>query len=457
MNSVEHHGGRLASYSGTGNVRFTDNGVLMESTGHFEVSQFSSGQVTVNFVPMEPISPTRPEDGGGLYDGIRFSGKSLDGWSIETVDEVLYARTPWLFAPMIRHPYELSFHPLRLSARRDTASDGQYSRVRFLISNFLWHGKYENLPESLVVNAPHFSAVVEPVDNYLTVARRLVGFQGAEPTAYVSVESVSGIPVHIDEFTEFVDSLVYLFRLVTGNQVNWYFADATSVSTSEVRERVFHYAQTAPYSNTVVFSPLRAGYVSGVPKVDFHSLCEAFFGTGDTFVDRHILRNLIDYFTNSCDDRAYLEVRGLMASSLTELLAAKYTDAKGYSEVVPEDEFLTSMFPAIKSAIRDVPIPKDLRSRVVSHLRGAYRRSFRSRLRRLVRDFGLPLREQDLERIVEVRNLLVHSGAYPQESNHRDWLGDYRLVAWTNFCLLCRMIGYEGELPWHREGRRLEI
>ena len=457
MNSVEHHGARLASYSGIGNVRFTDNGVLTESRGHFEASQFSSGRVAVNFVPMEPISLTSPEDGGGLDDGIRFSGRSLDGWSIETVDEVLYARTPWLFAPVIRHPYELSFHPLRLSARRDTASDGQYSRVRFLISNFLWHGRYENLPESLVVNAPDFSAVVEPVDDYLAVARRLIGAKGTEPTAYVSVESVSGIPVHIDEFTEFVDSLVYLFRLVTGNQVNWYFADAISVATSEVRERVFHYAQTAPYSSTVVFSPLRAGYVSGVPKVDFHRLCETFFGTGDTFVDRHTLRNLIDYFTNACDDRAYLEIRGLMASSLAELLAAKYAEAKGYSEVVSEEEFLTNMLPAIKSAMRDVPIPKDLRSHVVSYLRGAYRRSFRSRLRRLVRDFGLPLREQDLERIVEVRNSLVHRGVYPQESDHRNWLGDYRLVAWTNFCLLCRMTGYEGELPWHREGRRLEI
>ena len=55
MNHVEHRGARLASYSGIGNMRFTDNGVLMESRGHFEASQFSSGRVAVNSVPMEPI------------------------------------------------------------------------------------------------------------------------------------------------------------------------------------------------------------------------------------------------------------------------------------------------------------------------------------------------------------------------------------------------------------------
>ena len=457
MKSVEQHGTPLATYSGVGDVRFTDSGTVMQSRGCFEAAQVSSGRVVVSFIPDDPISVSKTGDGDDLDDGIYFIGKDIDGWSIETCEVVLYAREPWLIARMTKHPYELSFHPLRLSARRDGVSDGRYSRVRFLISNFLWHGRSRGYPESIRVNAPGFSAVVEPVGDYREVAQRLVGAQGIEPTAYVSVERMTGVPVHLDEFIEFVESLVYLLRLVTGNQVNWYFAEASDDSTGEVFERIYNYALAAPYSNTVMFSPLRTGHVNDVPKVDFPGLSEAFFESCDAVVDRHALRSLIDYFTNACDDRTYLELRGLMASSLTELLVAKYADSKGYSEVVPEGQFVTDMLPVMKSAMEDTRLPKDLRDHVVNYLRGGFRRSFRSRLRLLVADFGLPLEERDLGRIVCIRNSLVHRGAYPSTFDDGGWLSDYRLVTWTNFSILCRLIGYEGDLPWDREGRHLEI
>ena len=457
MKSMQHHGTPLASFSGVGSVKFTDRDKTTDSKGYFEAAQFSSGRLVVSFVPVDQIGSSSTGSGDSFDDGISFTGVDVTGWHIEADKEVLYSRNQWLLASMTGHPYALSFNPVRLSVKRSRASNGRYRRTRFLISNFLWHGRFGDEPEPLVLRSSDFSAVVGPVNGYLDVAQRLKATQGIEPTASVSVEVVEDGSVSLDSFVEFVESTIYLLRLVTGNLVNWYSGDALDDLSGRVTESVYNSAVTAPYSNTVVFSSLKAGEQSLVPKVDLGGLSEAFFDSGDSILSRSTVRSLIDYFTNACNDRAYLEVRGLMASSLTELLVAKYAETKGFSEMVPEEKFMDEWHPVLESVIRNADLPEEFRQGFINHMRGAFRRPFRYRLKQLAVELGLSLNSEDRGRIVETRNSLVHRGTYRSSFEDGGWLRDYNFVTWVNFSILCRLNGYAGELPWYREGHALEI
>ena len=339
----------------------------------------------------------------------------MDGRSIESEEEVLFPRLSWLFAPLYKHPSELNFYPRRLFVKSRGVFESGYSRVRFLISNLLWYEPGRPDPEPVEFTTEEFSVTVEPVEDYSDVAKRLAAEHGIEPTAYVAIETKGGMLLPMERFTDYADSVIYLLRLVSGNRVNWYHGAVNDVSTGRILDGVYNYAATAPYSETVRFSPLRSGFQSGVPKVDLVRLAEAFLEAGDTVIDRITLMSLIDHFTNSCDDRAYLEMRGLMASSLTELLVAKYADTRVFSEFVSEDEFERELFPKLAEAVGEAQLTQQFRDHVLGYLKGAFRRSFRSRLRRLVTDLALPLEEKDLGRIVEVRNSLVHKGTYPSK------------------------------------------
>ena len=281
--------------------------------------------------------------------------------------------------------------------------------------------------------------------------------QGVEPTALVTVEVIGTTPVPLDRFTELADLLVYLFRLITGNVVNWYYGNALDDISGRILEGVYKFAVTAPYSRTVVFSPLRANERSFVSKVDFARLAEAFFTPRDAGLDGPTLKSLIDQFTSACNDVEYMEMRGLMASSLTEFLVAKYSEMKKFSEVVPKRDFNRNLLPALQSAIGNLDLPEEFQEHVLEYIKGAYRRSFYPRLEGVVSDLDLPLEAEDCRRIVKTRNSLVHRGTYASSSEDGAWTRDYMLITWTNFSILCRLHGYEGFLPDRRPNGALEI
>ena len=244
---------------------------------------------------------------------------------------------------------------------------------------------------------------------------------------------------------------------MSGNRVNWYYGEAIDENTGRVVERVHKYSATSQYSNIIRFRPLRSGYQAFYPKLDLAALTEAFFPGDAARLDLLTLKTLIDYFTNACDRTSYLEAGGLLASTLTELIVAKYADEKGISDFMPEDEFNANVLPIIKDAIESTNLQKKIKDHVSTHLRGAYRNFFRYRLKALVDDFKLPLSWKEQGRLVNIRNTLVHQGTYPSSFDDGGWENDYRFTIWANFVAICRLIGYEGELPRYQQDHRIEI
>ena len=51
----------------------------------------------------------------------------------------------------------------------------------------------------------------------------------------------------------------------------------------------------------------------------------------------------------------------------------------------------------------------------------------------------------------------MHEGTYlsPLEDGH--WRDDYQLLTWVNFIAICRLCGYDGELPRFQDWRLLGL
>ena len=176
----------------------------------------------------------------------------------------------------------------------------------------------------IILKVKDFEVTISPVNDYLDKAERLTNSNGIEATALVCITTQTREQIQLEEFKDFMEELIYVFRLVTGNLVDWYYAESVDERTNKPIERIHKYAVTGPYSNTVRFRPLKPGYQSFVPKLDLESIVDAFFETTDHSLAINALKILINQFTNACDGTSYIESQGLLASTLTELISSKY-------------------------------------------------------------------------------------------------------------------------------------
>ena len=289
----------------------------------------------------------------------------------------------------------------------------------------------------------------------MEIAQRLRRSRGAEPTARVLIRLSNGQQKPLQEFEETVEDLLYVFRLVTGNLVNWCFGEAVDRSGKPV-ERIHKYGTSANYSDVMRFRPLRTGQASIFPKLDLLALARAFSLDSGNRLRKGELRGLINQFTNACDATLNLESSGLLASTLSELIAAKYSYVVGTSNSIPKGKFRNDVLPKLRAAIGSTDLDPDIIGQMIGHLNGVYRRSLRDKFEGLNKDLDLGLSETEIKRIVRVRNSLVHRGAYPDQMEDGRWADDYDLMIWSIFVSLCRLCGYKGNLPrfgdWQRHG-----
>ena len=457
MKSMNQFGRALHSYEGLARIKLEGGGNSIESKGYFEAAQFLSGRVHISMVPTNITGADKVKLRPDRNSAVTFEGRDLNGWDVKISGQAFYSAFSWLLRLASGQPdtVNLGAQYIRASLRGALASG--YGKARFLVSNLLWNGDFRRQPEPLKLEVQDFKVEVKPVDDYMEIAQRLESMNGVEPTAHVCIRSSPGEHRPLETYQDLLEDLLYVFRLVTGNQVNWYYGEAYDDQTEHPVERVHKYATIGPYSNTILFERLNRGQESTLPKLSLDALTSAFFNGSGHILDKATMNSLINQFTTSCDKTLYLESRGLIASTLTELITAKYAKKTDAHDVVPHREFMRDVYPKLKEAIGNTTLSEETKGEVESHVRGAYRSSFRRKLRALNEGFELGLDETQIDRIVGTRNALVHEGTYRAAFDDGGWLTDYELITWTNLCALCKLLGYDGQLPALREGHGVEV
>ena len=457
MKLIRQLGIPLVSYEGVGSVRVEEDSTRLDIRGYFEASHLPSGRVAVGFVPTGRIHRSEIEPRTDPNCELSFEGRDLDYWTLKTVDQTFFSRLEWLFLSTLPHPITLHFSAQCVEAKRRGASETGYKKAHFLVSNLLWLYNSVGGPDAIHLEVQGFNVIVAPVDNYSEVAERLRSMNGVEPTARVSIETSSDELHPLEVYRNFLDNLLYVFRLVTGNQVNWYYGEGFNDQPGSPVERVHKHAATSPYSNTIGFRPLKSGMQSMAPKLRLEALARAFFNDSGHDLDMAVLKAMIDQFINACDETSFLESRGLLATTLTELIASRYASTKNASEFIPRSKFRKEMSPKLKEAIMNTALPEEVKDHVLAHLLGAYRNTFHTKLQSLNDCLNLGLDCSQIARTVRVRNSLVHEGTYDSAFEDGGWFNDYQLTTWLNFIALCRLLGYDGDLPEFHENRRLEV
>ena len=456
MMSLEQFGKPLVSYRGAASVEvpFPEGPSKLE--GDFEAVQFIPGRFAVSMLPKKWSIPRMVTLVANPDEDISFNGRDIDGWKLTLRGRTVYSRTGWTLAPLLTQPQEQTLSARYLEARLPAASKHGYSEATFLITNFLWDDQSSSIPQELTLQFGGMDVTVTPLWSYLDVAQRLRNVGGVEPTAQVLIKSSDNLRKPLRVFEDWVENLLYVFRLVTGNQVNWIFGEALDEYRNPV-ERIHKYSVSANYSGVMRFRPLKKGYQALFPKLSWLSLAEAFFTETGHRLRTEDLRSLINQFTSACVSGLYVESNGLLASTLSEVIAAKYSDIKGISYKIPRGKLRNEVLPTLKAAIEETDWDPEFKKQVKCHLPGAFRSTFGDKLKSLNDDMDLGLKDDEIDRIVKVRNSLVHEGTYLSPLQDGRWADDYRLIVWTNFIALCRLLGYGGELPPFPDGQQLEV
>ena len=459
MKSLEQFGKQLVGYEGVANVRFQDSQMEMDCSGYFEAVQFPSGRLTIAVVPTGLLRPTNATLHKDPKSSISFEGNTLDGWTITCSGSPFFSRLSWLLAPMANQPKELGFYPQYITAAHTKASEDGYRKAQFLVCNLVWfNNPHQSEAEPIELRVLGYDITITPVNNYFDIAPPLANTHGIEPTAWVTMETPGSERKSLDSFKDLMDDLLYVLRLATGNLVSWYYGEAVGDTTERTVERIHQYAVSSLFSSTIDFRPLNSRSQSAIPKLDLQALTQAFFSDSGQALEMATLKPLINQFTNTCDQTSYLESRGLLASTLTELLASKLAYQKGNTEFIPQKEYEAEKLPTLKAAIDETDWSPRIKGHLRNHLRGAYRTTFRQKLKDLNDSLALGLNStDDIGRIVNVRNSLVHEGTYRPTFKEDGGLEDYRFLTWANFSFLCKLLGYTGELPQFYEGRHLEV
>ena len=456
MKPLNRYGPALVEYEGVADLTLPqESGIVYK--GYFQAKQLMTGGIAIGFVPIAHDSSSTRAFTGRLYSEPSFHGRDQYGWDITTCGQtlVLPILGP-LGAPKDAvHPASV-FGSQCIKARSKQASDSGYSQARFRVSNLLWHHR-EEVPEPISLETGSFKVAVSPGDDYSDAADSIKAVRGVAPTAEVFIKTSDDSRLSLERYGDFMNDLVSVFRLATGNRVDWYYGEALEVGTEESVERFHKDAVTGPFSKMIRFRRLRSGEISAVPKLNFEALAKSFLYDDKQILNRKTLKELINYFINACDETSYLEARGLLASTLLDLIVLKYTQDKAAHNVVEERAFKKQVLPTLEKAITSVAIPefsKELQTRAKEQLLGAFRRSFRQRLELLAERLSLPFDDQICQKAVKIRNRLVHDGTYLPDD---DWYGQYRLIIWMDLVALCRLTGYEGDLPSLTESSRLEV
>ena len=418
--------------------------------GYFEAAHLFSGRFVVGVMATESCRPSSFALSSD-YE-LSFVGQSTEGWDLRTIGPTFPPNLLWVLPTVAGR----EFFAIRVEARHNRASTDGYSKARFLVSNFLWHDSSDNDPETIRLEARGYQVVVEAVDNHDEVANSLVSDWGMEPTAWIEISCPQGVSVSLSDFSELVDDLVYMFRLVTGNGVDWYYGEAANDSDGTAVERIHKYIAPSRYTNTIIFRPRRADTHYSYSKLELDQLTAAFLNESGYTLEPKVLRELINRFTAACDNTAYLELGGLLASTLSELIVAKYAHVNGITQLVSRSKYKSQILPDLKAVIEEAELSEDEKKGLLDHLIGGYRSSFRYKLEYLAHEFSLPLDESRISTLVRTRNSLVHDGTYDSESQD-GWYSDYQLFMWTNLVILCRLLGYEGELPALEERDSIEV
>lgn len=429
MKLLDPYGQRLMSYEGAISVDM-GNGTQLE--GYFEALQALDGTIVLacffnNPVPIPTGIITLP------IEAVDYAGWMLhpEGEVACTSCNIPYILDTAMCTAVIKPTY------MRATRLPDRKLD--YLGTRFMIANLLLSQSTNTTPNPVLLSLEGRDIEITPLPDYQELAKRLKAVSGIEATISVTIKTSDGTRHSLDEDAKLVQNLISILRLWSGNKLDWIYGEGLDDNLSHSFEVLHKKPVVRDFSNTF--------HWLGWWHVDLRRLVEAFFSmeTGQP-LDMESTKELIDYFVDVCATGPYFEIRALSAATLLDTLVLRYARACGQEHAISEADFKSRVLPKLRESIDADVTDETVKQQLKANIQGAFRTSFRQRLKLLNQCLQLQMNQTLIERVIDARNTLVHEGRF-RSMKPEDQVADYSCLLWVDFSALCRLVGYDGELP----------
>jgi hypothetical protein len=398
-------------FDGLGDVQLHDGATIPV---FFDARQTEDGVAAIRCVSRGPNLP---------HEGItRVTGTTADGGMFETSGDIVVTTRQWVIRGMSSvfaycGGFRVSFQP----------PEAPVSQTSFALANLLLSGLAGTHPATVNVPVGGWHLTIRPVEDYAERLGRLRATGGVTQTAWCDVVPTRGTTTRAD-VERFMSDLDLGLSLATGTEVRWLnYADSSFRSGFSY----FRSARPRPLADLTMAMRWDTRLDGVLP-----SWSAALRG-------QEGLEGHVEHLLEACASHTDTTTRGLAAATLLDVLANRHAAASGFSEIVPEDQWL-AMIPRVIAVLGELSgTGVDTIDELARNVSGVYRRSFRKRLARLLADLEIPASGSLRNLIVVSRNSLVHEGRF---STQKPW-DEYRRLLWAARCCVLRLAGSRDPLP----------
>lgn len=440
------YGKVIRTYRGKGKLRRTNGD---EFPCYITIQQIETGliYITCRFAPKvaQATSTIQFIMNSSLQDVERVYGRTRDGMNFESRGELLIAH-----AKVELFSNKSSVITL-LAQKVDFWSENKCHAgcYKFSVVNFEFIGNHpakriiqdgtkqvEHLYLDLELKTPWGLAIVDPVPDYDDVIRRIKAQKGISVTCEVIAKP--SVSMELEGVAPKLDELCHLLSLARGTKITW-------INTEEYAEDGHAHRIILRNSVTWPFSSL--ALIDTRNPQDTPLFVEKVYPKYLELRDSYNLNIAIEQYLDAKRQAVYLETRALAAVSLLDFLQGRYASPRGLDKIVSNfgnekkrklrihlKEYLKELFPCIDGSTLNEMAEK------VSELN---RRSYLNLLVPWARDLGLDMSQDELSKVKDTRNSLVHDAKFRSDDFKGKKREYFRIIRLIDQVFL-KLLGYDG-------------
>lgn len=374
-------------------------------------------------------------------------GKTRDGMNFESQGKLFIAHAKVTVFASPNRPAMMTLVAQEVDFWKENQC--HVEQYRFGVVNFEFIGNHpakriirdgtkrvEHFYINLELKTPWGIVVADPVPDYDDAIRRIRAQKGISVTCEVVAKPSEVTELHA--VASKVDELCRLLSLARGTKITWISAEEC-MEDGEAHRIILRNSVTWPFSSPALIDPRN-------PQ-DTAIFIEKVYPTYLKLRDSYNLNIVIEQYLDAKRATVYLETRALAAVSLLDFLQGRYASQCGLDKIVSNfgnekkkklrihlKEYLKELFPCIDGSTLNEMAEK------VSELN---RRSYLNLLILWVRDLGLDMSQDELSKVKDTRNSLVHDAKFRSDDSKgktREYFQVIRLIDQ----IFLKLLGYDG-------------
>lgn len=283
-------------------------------------------------------------------------------------------------------------------------------KMRFGLLNFLFEGKKGD--SILKLDFPEISFTIKPTQEYEQLKQILKYQKGVHFTAEMEIEVVEGLT--LDKVYKYAHKLRRILSVARSTWITWANVEIAKKDDEKVYE-LYGDALTRNYHGPSLIDE----NFSDTTKF-IKTAWQSFDDNEKVFNLSRFISAYVDTFSNT-----FIETRGLLIAVLGEYLSSKWADHKGITHNMDPKEFdkkIIELRGKIRPILEEVfsGIEPSIIDAMVGKTKGFNNVSLRRKMKDLVDDFNIPIKNKEISKFLDSRNLLAHEASYPNGNEEAD-------------------------------------